>query len=400
MSQSRDAVDTITGYFYQFDYCILQILCQEDPTAVVCIEGVEDVDVNSAGEDTAIQCKYYAKTEYNHSVIAKPIRLMLVHYAGLDPAQRILNYMIYSKYSSGQDKFPGEISVDFAKRHFLSYTQNGVKHELHKELDMRDSDILDFLNHLKVNINALSFEDQWNQIIVKIRSIFRCEEYEADHYYYNNALKIIKTMSTQQEPTRRSITKSNFINMINQTDALYSIWYVRRKGISRYCNEIRSKHFSHINVSPYERMFLIECDGVIDNPDLKTLILKISRNWSRLSRREVNPFCPYIYIHNISGARLSEIKRMLVSDGIVICDGYDYFGADFRQESICRKATNANGIILKIINKIEFIDRIAQEITAVRELYQFYLDDPYYENSGHKHLKIRVLATKDVESII
>ena len=78
---NREATDTITGYFYQFDKTILELLNQDDENISVCIEGIEDIDVVTAGETSAIQCKYYAKTEYNHSVIKKPIILMLKHYA-------------------------------------------------------------------------------------------------------------------------------------------------------------------------------------------------------------------------------------------------------------------------------------------------------------------------------
>lgn len=40
----RDAVSTIRGYFYQFDYSILQVLQLERDTDTICIEGIEDVD--------------------------------------------------------------------------------------------------------------------------------------------------------------------------------------------------------------------------------------------------------------------------------------------------------------------------------------------------------------------
>jgi hypothetical protein len=72
---NREAIDTITGYFYQFDKSILELLKQDDK-ASICIEGIEDIDVVSADETSAIQCKYYAKTEYNHSVIKKPITVV------------------------------------------------------------------------------------------------------------------------------------------------------------------------------------------------------------------------------------------------------------------------------------------------------------------------------------
>ena len=81
MSKGRDAIDTIIGYYYQFDYYILQLLNLSKDTDTVTIEGIEDVDISEDGILKAIQCKYYAKTEYNHSKIASPIRLMLKDYA-------------------------------------------------------------------------------------------------------------------------------------------------------------------------------------------------------------------------------------------------------------------------------------------------------------------------------
>ena len=73
MAKGRDAIDTITGYYYQFDYYILQLLDLAGENDTVTIEDIEDVDILKENELTAIQCKYYDKTEYNHSIIAKPI---------------------------------------------------------------------------------------------------------------------------------------------------------------------------------------------------------------------------------------------------------------------------------------------------------------------------------------
>lgn len=107
MCEKRDAVDTITGYFYQFDYYINMILEQRSSIDYVYIEGIEDVDLVDADETTAIQCKYYAKTIYNHSVIAKPIRLMLNHYSK-NTNREDFKYKLYGYYSSGHDKLPDD----------------------------------------------------------------------------------------------------------------------------------------------------------------------------------------------------------------------------------------------------------------------------------------------------
>ena len=66
----RSAIDTIRGFLYQFDYTIFSLLKLSRGIDSLQVEGVEDVDVRTATETTAIQCKYYEKTEYNHSVIA------------------------------------------------------------------------------------------------------------------------------------------------------------------------------------------------------------------------------------------------------------------------------------------------------------------------------------------
>ena len=48
MSKCRAAIDTITGYYYQFDYFILKLLEQQNDSDAVCIEGIEDVDLETA----------------------------------------------------------------------------------------------------------------------------------------------------------------------------------------------------------------------------------------------------------------------------------------------------------------------------------------------------------------
>lgn len=115
---NREATDTITGYFYQFDKTILEILQQQDTDALVCVEGIEDIDVRSIDEIRAIQCKYYAKTEYNHSVIKKPVTLMLHHFAANRSSG--VKYYLYGHYESGQEKLT-VLSCETLKKNFLTY---------------------------------------------------------------------------------------------------------------------------------------------------------------------------------------------------------------------------------------------------------------------------------------
>lgn len=49
----RSAVDTIRGYFYQFDLTILSILRLHGNQASIDVENIEDIDINHAEETTA-----------------------------------------------------------------------------------------------------------------------------------------------------------------------------------------------------------------------------------------------------------------------------------------------------------------------------------------------------------
>ena len=64
--KSRNANETILGYFYQFDKTIIEILKQTDDNNIITVEGIEDIDVEKINEVEIIQCKYHEALEYNN----------------------------------------------------------------------------------------------------------------------------------------------------------------------------------------------------------------------------------------------------------------------------------------------------------------------------------------------
>lgn len=159
MAKERSAIATIKGYYYQFDYFILQLLKCNNETDSICIEGIEDVDLKTVDESTAIQCKYYAGTEYNHSVIAQPLRYMLDHY--LSKANNGIKYKIYGYYKSGQDKLILPINIEFFKSNFISL-------KAFKGLSIEDKQIISFLSNLEIDIAAREFEQQETDIFLSL----------------------------------------------------------------------------------------------------------------------------------------------------------------------------------------------------------------------------------------
>ena len=400
MAKGRDAIDTITGYYYQFDYFILQLIMLSSDCDTVTIEGIEDVDILDENELTAIQCKYYAKTEYNHSVIAKPIRLMLKDYASRTQQKRNIRYKLYGKYQSGQDKYPGSLSLEFVKKSLFTYTENKVVHVLHNELSLTDKEIEDFLSKVDVDINAEDYKVQQDNVIKGLEKIFQCSNFEAEYYYYNNALRLVKEIATKQDVRDRIVSKREFLEQINSKKMLFDKWYLQFKGVHEYCAEIKKQYFSPRNVSPYERFFLIDCDKIINDTKLVSLIIKISRNWSKLSKREVHPFCPYIYLNGVSEERLIILKKMLQKEDIRLWDGYDFLGADFSVISITQRANAENNVKIKVINKLEELNDVLARVAGTKEIFHFYITEPFYENVLNMCYGIQISATEDIIMMI
>ena len=404
MSTNRSAINTIKGYFYQFDYSILRILELNKDDESITIEHIEDIDIHSATETTAIQCKYYEKTEYNHSVIAKPIRFMLSNFIELKRnGKQQINYLLYGYYQSGQEKLNLPLSVDDLKNKFLTYTKEKNKHYFHTENNISNEELYDFLSHLTININAEEYDQQLQSIFTTMKNIFHCTDFEAEHLFYNNALRFIKNISVKESEPDRTITKRKFIEGINTKSILFNQWFIEYKGLKRYFKSLRKEYFTELNISPFERFFLIEIDkNRYFRNELKDLIFFISKKWTKITQRTTDPFCPYLYIHNIDEQELVELKKELISENFRIIDGYDFEGAEFNVKSIIKKANYNNQIKLKIINKKEFIDSILIETSKTKEVYQFYFAAQFYENKSTsiKHIKIQIKELKNIKEII
>ncbi|MEA5070319.1 MAG: DUF4297 family anti-phage-associated protein [Petrimonas sp.] len=401
MAVTRSASASILGYIYQFDYSIKCLLNLPNDDDYIEIENIEDIDVHSCTEDSAIQCKYYAGTEYNHSIIAKPIRFMLNHYFEVRKgSKQAINYKLYGYYQSGQEKLSLPVSVDFLKEHFLTYTKDRINHKLHEDLGLSDDELSDFLTFLSIDINAEENSIQFSNIINNIKNAFGCDNFEAEHYYYNNALKVVSHIAKQSNLRQRRISKREFLEQINKKEILFNKWFLQYKGERVYYTTLRKQYFSSINIS--ERFFLIGVGSSFIKAELKELLLTISQKWSKISNREPNPFCPYIYIHNIDEVNLTDLKLELQKDDFEFIDGYPFKGSDFSVKSITQKISNSNKIKLRLIDTVDNLNLVLQSQGRTKEIYQFYINESFWEpeNTYTKHIKIQVKEITSIKEII
>jgi len=401
----RSAVDTIRGYFYQFDYSILKVLQLSNHDESIAVECIEDVDIRTATEVTAVQCKYYAGTEYNHSVIKPAVIFMLSHFKKIrDDGRPLVKYSLRGHYSSGQNKLVMPIDVAFLKQHFLTYSEKKVERRHHDELCLSDADLTEFLSLLDIDVKAASFEDQFAQVIRELQTAYGCTPFEAEYFYYNNALALTRELSIQPLPANRTITKKEFIDRSDTSGVLFNEWFVRRKGEKVLFAALRKEYFSTLNQSPFERFFLIEVDhATLVRSDLKDVLHTLARKWSKTTKRDGNSsFCPYVYVHGLSTDELVVLKKELATEEFGFIDGYDFLGADFSVKSIAKQATHDNGIKLKVLNSIADLAATVSAITKTRVVYQFQLGTSYFDpaNKAVKHVQIQLQKITDIKAII
>ncbi|GAB6141071.1 hypothetical protein JCM14076_18000 [Methylosoma difficile] len=402
---TRSATDTIKGYFYQFDCTILKLLEFSEDTDSVVVENIEDIDIKTPTEDVAIQCKYYEGTEYNHSVIAKPIRLMLSHFKdvknGVKPA---VSYYLYGHFKSGQDKLPAPIEdIEFLKEHFLSYKKAKDQHHHHLELNLSDKYLSEFLSKLQIDINADNYDAQIKKIRDLLLKQFSCTEFQVDHFYYNGALKCIKDIAIQKDVVDRKITKMNFINKIDTKKVLFNEWFIQIKGEKLYLQKLRNEYFGNLNTGLVShRIFLIEINA--DNycrQEVKYLLESLATKYTKIDN-EPEPFCPYVYFESIPNDELIEIKKDLMENNILIKDGFDFEGADFNKKSLLTPPNKNHRIKLKFLNRLEYLNQFLPEIKRKAAIYQFYFNNQIFDTNdlSINQVKIQINKLNHIKEII
>lgn len=407
--RDRNAVSTLKGYFYQFDFSILQLLTLDSMTDKVTIEGIEDVDIATIDNKLVIQCKYYEGTEYNHSEISEAIKFLLMDFAKRkNSGSKKIKYMLYGYYSKGQEKLPDVIDVSFLKSKFLTHKRkekNTDKFVIVKEyelLELTDKDLEEFLELTKIDINAKKLEQQLKDIYEQIRIIFECTAFEAEHYYYNNALKIIKNISIHEKISEREISKRDFLSEIDNKEILFNQWFYLYRTQKEIFKRIRKEFFTALNTAPFERFFLLEVDQKdFDIVVIKDLIYLIIKKWTKCTKREPHPFCPYLYLHNISYEQLAVLKNELYKENVNFSDGFPFLGADFYAETLALPVNHKNMLQIKIINEMDMINRVIESVRNRIEIYQFYKKEVFYKSVGNvKHIKIQIEKLENVKEII
>lgn len=386
---NRAANATIKGYFYQFDFAILQLLNVVDEDAKITVEGVEDVDIEDVSSERYIQCKYYAATDYNHSVIKPAIAAMVVHFKEVgSKIEPLPKYKLYGHYNSGQEKFPDRnlITVDFIKTHFLTTTKkDGPAELIHEKYGIADAEILQFAGQLEIDVYAQSYESQLEDIIKLLAStIPGTTREDAENLFYPASINSIRALAIEKNQAERATTKKQFLKEINNKNLLFSSWLKQYQGAKKYAALVRDKYFKQSVATSIEnkaRFFIVNLSGnTLDVGDALDLALKLSKKFSNRASSRIKDndrFCPYIHLADTDEATHIELKKSLRDSTVLFLDGHDFKGAGFYVDSILKGPTSYMETRLKLIDELTDLNSTLRGAhRRPIEVFEFYRETP------------------------
>ncbi|MDO4779339.1 MAG: hypothetical protein Q4A42_07265 [Tissierellia bacterium] len=331
----------------------------------ITVEGIEDIDVNSNDEETAIQCKYYDGSEYDHSIIKNPIQLMLKHFSECKKGEKpIIKYKLRGFYQSGQNKLQLPINIDFLKEKFLTYKSNGQRVEYHQELQLSDNDLQEFFEVLEIDINAQSYNEQLQEVFRLLKKEFNCSDFEVENYYYNNCLREIKNLSIQSDINNRKITRQQFIQNINHKKVLFTEWFIKFKTKDKYLKDVSTtlKKLGALRLNKPKTILIGNELLQTNNSELpienfiENLIDKFYKIGSILYDAK-----PLTMILDVNDDEMKNIKKGLIRKRIVFNDGFEHleFSAQiFNTDPIINRNKAGNKI-----SKSSYMIRLMQKST-------------------------------------
>lgn len=244
----RSANAAIKGYVYQFDKTILEILGAKS-SSVVTVEGIEDIDVESATAIEAIQCKYLSVRKFSLALIREPIQLMLNH-SGQHAGG---SYRLYI-YCTDNSGLKSTLTVAELKSCLTKRSRaTGATEEFHKEFS--DEALSAFVARLQIESGS-EFSIQQASTRKALASALSCSLEDCADIFYPMALSIVLDLAIKTKVTDRKITRGDFIAQLNVRHRVYSRWHSEEVGIDRFVNALRRQLKSNQTLSPVKARVL------------------------------------------------------------------------------------------------------------------------------------------------
>lgn len=311
---TRTADYTISGFLYQFNKTLFEILNSLDDEEII-IEGiVEDIEVTNPIITKAIQCKYHeSQTSFNLSAIYKPILQMMNHYH--DNNIRDIQYILFAH-------FPNEVSgtIKQLSKTDIELILNTTNQKLARYAIklIGNVDIDEFLSRFR-----FEFGPPMDCLISDIGKSFETSGLQIgdiDTLFYPNAIQTIAELSSKHEVIDRKITKSDLLEkLINIRTTAISRWTRELKTFDQLIKQRRKQLSINLKKNSRIRYFYIDSSYLDEFND--SIITFISEYLDKYHFKLLHDKPPLFYLQ-CSVQAFEEIRIRLHKKGIKFNDGF------------------------------------------------------------------------------
>lgn len=319
--RSRSATSAITGYLYQFERSILELLGLNADESI-CLEAIEDVDLWEESGRSAVQVKYHASQSWTLSAIRKPVLEMVTNFAD---GHRI-NYILHVHFGSGEAP-PQRLELSQLKD-CLTYRPRGKPVVLHYE-DFEEDDLIAFLAQFSIR-SGETFKTQQEQLVTALQNALKCSNDDARELHHMRAVQFIQEVSIRPDEKQRFVSKDDLIAFLDVRDLFYTRWHRERVGEEKlWASVARKLRVLQFDRTSNQRGLLIEPQAADVNSTVE-LLVELAGDVIGGGKRRTTAAKPWTVALRAEGEVIHEIKAGLVKEQVQFNDGYESFGFSTR----------------------------------------------------------------------
>lgn len=308
---SRSAHEAIAGYEYQFDKTVITLLGAAD-TDTVTIEGIEDVDLHTPKTSEAVQIKYFAGQKYRSpKTLRDPVRLMLDHYR----TGAHWNYVLYVHFGDFNG-MPDRFDVTQLKKSLTKKPQNEEPIEYFTGLE--NAALKDFCSRLKL-VRGDAYATQEAAMVDALRTAMSCDVDEVTAIYTAKAREFVHERARSGDPSARTVTRADFIEVLNIKDFLHDKWQMQKIGADRYLAAQKRRLRSGGFRDPTKRR-AVYMDLVTVNLDE---VVELCQVFSRKYLTRLKSAQPWTAIIHGTRDEVRQLKIRLARSGVAFNDGHE-----------------------------------------------------------------------------
>ncbi|MHC4752386.1 MAG: hypothetical protein ACYTFW_21240 [Planctomycetota bacterium] len=349
VTREEGGSNAIKGFLFQFDRTILEIV--DNPRKVIRVEQSEDIE----REKYYIQVKNRESARYYPSHIRRATSQLFNLF--LEDEEREFCLCCHFKDKTPCQWRPSvdEIRTILGKTHGKQTEEKVESFSSHFVVQFCD----DYESGFDIVIKSLrrSFALGTREVAVMYHAVIRS-------YLLDLAVKDVKKRETSFEQLRSVVREvRSRVTMDGYQDLL---------GAEKYERSVRKMYLVHrrLNIDPFERLLVIECDETVTPTDVMQMIMSVSKTYFIKGKSPQ----PYILFRKLNDDVTKEIKRGLIDKGFFFNDGTWFDGDKVRADKLFAKNNDEAYGKVKLLPTKELLES-NKILGHFDEIYEFYVRD-------------------------